>query len=134
MNKKFIQSIENSYHDDYYTNDSNVVVYALLNVTSTNIEHSNVKENEKSFLKISKFLMQQLNIFEMNSKVILNSIPLNVQALLSNSSKRRLKLTTSYKNVIYILIFLIKGTFFTDQRLKNYFILLNGHNIILYHY
>jgi len=116
VNKKFIQSIENSYNETYYSTETDFTVYALLNVTNKDKnEYSNEKEKENSYLKITKFLMRQLNAFEINSKVILNTVSINLQSILSSTSKRRMKLKTSYnKNVnrFYFLFYIYKLFYF----------------------
>ena len=60
-------------------------MFAILNVTET----------ESSFLKVSKFLMRQLNLFEKNSKVFLNATPITdkkIETALSSATKKRIKL------------------------------------------
>lgn len=84
VTKKFLQSIENSYNNDYFTLNS-TQMFAILNVTET----------ESSFLKVSKFLMRQLNLFEKNSKVFLNATPITdkkIETALSSATKKRIKL------------------------------------------
>ena len=84
VNKKFIQSVENSFNESYFSlTESNESVYALLNLTN----------GTNNFLKMSPFLMRQLNAFEINSKVYLNAISLSdQQSVFSNTTKRKIKL------------------------------------------
>ena len=94
VTKKFLQSIDNSFQEDYYSSNSNNAIYAVLNISDSNSQ----------FLKISQFLLQQLSLFEINSKVFLNALSISdkkIEPIMSSVSKKKIKLKTSFKNVIF---------------------------------
>lgn len=105
--KKFLQSIENSYTENFYDlGNLNTLVYAYLNINEECLDsvlRNGSTFNAKLKIKMSQFLRNQLKLFEINPKVIIKaSSVLNNEneILLSNTTKKRIKLRTNYdKNV-----------------------------------
>lgn len=101
--KKFINSISSSYSSGYLeektSSDATTSVWAILNCCPRDFS-----QGTKPRLKMSKFLQQQLRLFEVNPKVLVKAIPVTAQleqSCLSSSVKKSLKLRTNYsKNVI----------------------------------
>lgn len=92
VTKKFLQSLDNSFSDDYYSLGSSNTVYAILNIS----------ESESQFLRVSRFLMRQLGLFELNSKVFLSALKISdkkIESSMSAVSKKKIKLKTSFNNV-----------------------------------
>ena len=102
--RKFLQTIENSYPNSYYSNHENSSpVYALLNLV--NFDSSLLDSNDKPRLKMSTFLRQQLKLFEFNSKVVVKAQSTDlepVKAALQGPVKRRIKLKTNYSKTVKI--------------------------------
>jgi hypothetical protein len=92
LNKKFLHSIENSYNEEFYHDTSLSCKYAQLNITDT----------DSCFIKMSSFLMNQLNLFQLNPKVhVLNIISTNLLETTTTTTtkkKIKIKLKTNNKN------------------------------------
>lgn len=93
LNKKFLHSIENSYNEEFYHDTSSLSCkYAQLNITDT----------DSCFIKMSSFLMNQLNLFQLNPKVhvlnIINSTNLLETTTTTPTPKKKIKLKTNNKN------------------------------------
>ena len=107
--KKFLQSIENSYTEKFYDmGNFNDLVYALLTIDEEDLDlqlrgSSDTTFNSGLKLRMSQFLRNQLKLFEISPKVMIKAssvLSKENKILLSNTTKKRLKLKTNYdKNV-----------------------------------
>lgn len=108
--RKFLNTIENSYPDNYLSiQDSNNVVYALLDTVNYEPCLSPYDLHVKPKLKMSKFLRQQLKLFDINPKVLVKAYSIESQkskSILSNTSLKYIKLMTNYpKDVNFEILF-----------------------------
>jgi len=107
--QKFIQTLENSYPDEYFSpmSDESQSVYAFLSLLDLDYIAklvSNPNEN-KSRLQMSNFLRKQIKLFELNPKIIIKASHLSEQEYAKLvSSKSEITLLTNYKaNVSFYL-------------------------------
>jgi hypothetical protein len=109
--RKFLQSIENSYPQDYNEIGSTYKIYAFLKIDEDNLNKilNGSIDYVKPRLKMSSFLRRQLKLFDQNPKVLIRASSImdsNNEILLSNTSNKEIKLRTSYsKNVSFFLVF-----------------------------
>jgi len=87
VNKKFLQSIENSYSEEFYSALENAShKYAQLNIT----------ESASCFIKMSTFLMNQLSLFELNAKIQVSSTSIKIST--TKTKKQIIRLKTNKTN------------------------------------
>jgi hypothetical protein len=109
--KKFLQSIENSYTEDFYEIGTlNSVTYGYLTIDEEDLDsqlRNGCQLDSNLRVKMSQFLRNQLKLFEISPKVIIKASSVRNkenEALFSNTTRKTIKLKTNYqKNVIYFL-------------------------------
>ena len=99
--KKFLQTIESSYPDEYFQELSTPqTIYALLNVTS----------DQSSSLKITSFLADQLKMFESGSRAIVNAFACSqFERALSKTAEKKVTLNTMCQLDVWILYYLFNS-------------------------
>jgi hypothetical protein len=116
--RKFLQSIENSYPQDYNEIGSTYKIYAFLKIDEDNLNKilNGSIDYVKPRLKMSSFLRRQLKLFDQNPKVLIRASSImdsNNEILLSNTSNKEIKLRTSYsKNVSFFFSFFLTVDFY----------------------
>jgi hypothetical protein len=104
--QKFIQTLENSYPDEYLSSvsDESQPVYAFLNLIDLESISKLVANENKPKLKMSSFLRSQMKLFELNPKITVRASYLSEQEYekLVTCKTEIILLTNSKANVSFL--------------------------------